>query len=73
MEFKAESKFLTLKLAVDAKHAICRADKTRTMQILINLLSNAIKFSHDRGIIYITLMTRKTSDGLLSVKILVKD
>ena len=73
MRYKANSKYLDLKVVKDVQHTTCRADKIRIMQILINLLSNAIKFSHDNGSVYITVMIRKIGGNMLSVKILVKD
>jgi signal transduction histidine kinase len=58
-----------LKVDCDLKQEVCRFDRMRVQQILINLLSNAIKFSHEGGMVFITVMTFITSLTELDAKI----
>ena len=66
---QALSKNVKLKVDCDLKQEVCRFDRMRVQQILINLLTNAIKFSHERSMVFVTVMTIKASATEIDVKI----
>ncbi len=70
----ANKKSQKIELAYDTKRDFfIEADPVRIMEIVDNLISNAIKYSPYNSVIKLLVTKHKSSDGINSIKLAVKD
>ena len=64
---QARAKSQKLRIEIPAENLVCRADRERTLQVLLNLVSNAIKFTPTDGAIAVEA---KKEDELVAIRVI---